>query len=304
MINNVIFFNHFHNGDIHVSREIVRKIINHVHQQNPNIKFSYSHSNSANLLNDIPNLSFDPIAVKNIKDAYSNLMTSNDTIYINTWYAQQQHKYMNQYGLTMDCLYAALDDSCKKIWNFSLSNISTDLSSFFPSIDYSKFEINDARLWLANHPEKKIFVANGLALSGQATNFSMIPIITQLAQKYPNKTFILTNKEGVINLSNVVYSSDIIKKTSMSDLNENSFISSHCDVIIGRSSGPSTFAMTQENLFKRNIKILYFTNIVPNPPNKFWADSIFRDHVNFSADIINTNESSPALVSNIIEQNI
>lgn len=304
MSNDIVFFNHFHNGDIHVSREIVKKIVNKVSQIAPGTKFSYGHSNPRNLLEDIPGLTFDSQAIPFLKDAHVNLLQDNGKLYINTWYAQQHYKYMNQYGLTMDCLYAALDDTCKQVWNFSLADISTDLSSFFPTIDYSKYEINSAKNWLANHPEKKIFVANGTALSGQAHNFNMMPIISSLAQQHPNKTFILSNNDGPLNYSNMVYSSSIINKSTPSDLNENSFLSSHCDIIIGRSSGASTFAMTQENLFQRKIQVLYFTNIVPVAPNKFWADSIFRDNINFSAEILNTNEADTNVIRQIIDSKL
>ena len=301
----VVFFNSYHNGDLHVSREIVRKIVDKVHQQDPNISFVYSHRNPSNLLLDISHLGFDPNAINSKRSDHDNLFSFGDTVLINTWYAQQNYKYMNKYGMTMDCLYLALDDTCKALWGFSLADLSADLSTFYPSIDYSKFEINSSKIWLSNHPEKKIYVANGHALSGQAINFQMTPIIIQLAKKHTDKTFILTNKETNDLLPpNIVYSSDIIKKQSLSDLNENSFISTYCDIIIGRSSGASTFAMTQQNLFQRNIKILYFTNIVPNPPNKFWADEIFRDKINFSADIICTNESNANNVYNIIDNNI
>lgn len=301
----IVFFNCYHNGDLHVSREIVNKIVQKVRQLDPNTSFIYSHRNSPNLLSDISNLGFDPNALNNKRSDHDNLLRIGDTVYINTWYAQQNYRYMSRYGLTMDCLYAALDDSCKSLWNFSLSDISTDFSTFFPYIDYSKFETNNAQAWLSQHPEKKIFVANGHALSGQATNFVMTPMIIQLARKHTNKTFILTNSETNDQLpGNVVYSSRIIRKQGMSDLNENSFISSHCDIIIGRSSGASTFAMTQENLFKRPTKILYFTNIVPISPNKFWASDMFREKINFSADIICTNESNHNNVYNIIDSNI
>ncbi len=302
----IVFFNCYHNGDLHVSREFINKIVQRVSQLSPGVNtFVYSHRNSSNLLADIPNLGFDYNALNDRKTDYDNLFRVGDSWYINTWYAQQHHKFMNKYGMTMDCLYAALDETCKTLWSFSLSEISTDMSSFFPKIDYSKFDTESCKSWLSQHSEKKIFVANGHALSGQAVNFAMTPIIIDLANKHQDKTFILTNREQNAALpSNVVYSSDIIGARTQSDLNENSFLSTHCDTIIGRSSGASTFAMVQENLFQRPTKILYFTNIVPNPPNKFWSDEIFRDKINFSADIICTNESSTEAVRNIIDTNI
>src|SRR5271166_551258 len=167
MSKRIIFFNHFHNGDLHVSRGLVRQIIDKVHQIDPNVQFAYSHPHSQSVLMDIPNLSFEPQAILALNNTHENLSVINGNTYINTWYGQQRWKYMNRYGLTMDCLYMALDDSCQSLWGFSLSEITKDLSTFFPLIDYSKYETKNITSWLSNHPEKKIFVANGLALSGQ-----------------------------------------------------------------------------------------------------------------------------------------
>lgn len=299
----VIFFNHFHNGDLHVSRGFVIKIINKVLELNPSSSFVYSHKNDPCLLSDIKHLSFDVNEV-NIVRQEDNLVKFDGGVYINTWYAQQEGKYTDKYGTTMDSLYAAFDDTCKELWKFSLSDISEDVSDFFPIIDYSKFEIEHSALWLSIHPEKKIFVANGHAKSGQATNFNMTNIIIKLSEKHLDTTFILSNKECDMVLPiNVIYSSDIIKKTSSSDLNENSFISSYCDVIIGRSSGASTYAITQDSLFRKPTKILYFSKM-HLPPEKFWVDALLKDKVNFSADILCTAEEDENNVLNIIETNI
>ena len=300
----IIFFNHFHNGDLHVSRGFIRLIINKVKQLDLNTEFTYSHRNSTDVLSDIPDLKFDPHPISTMNEAHSNLSIINNATCINTWYGQQQYKYMNRYGLTMDCLYSALDDSCKDIWGFSLSDLTADFSTFFPCIDYTKFGIESIKNWLSTHLQKKIFVANGHALSDQATNFEMTSLIIKLAQTHTDKIFILSNKEIDIQLpNNVIYSSSIINKQSF-DLNENSFLSTHCDVIIGRNSGASTFAMTQENLFQSKKKIILFTNIVPHPTNKFWADEIFKNKISYSADIVCTNEQDVEVIYNIINDKI
>src|ERR1700677_2769215 len=188
----IVFFNFFHNGDVHVSRGLVRQIMAKVNQIDPSISFVYAHRNPANLLLDISGLTFQPNLLNHIVSEHSNLTRYGDIVFFNTWYAQQHHKYMNRYGISFDTIYAAFNDSCKNLWNFSLSDISEDPSIFFPTIDYSKFEIGIASEWLKNNPGRKILVENGLAHSDQAHNFPMTPVIVRLAQKYPEITFILT----------------------------------------------------------------------------------------------------------------
>lgn len=303
-MNKIIFFNHFHNGDIHASRGFVRQIINKIRQINPNTLFFYSHKNSSNLLLDIDGLNFDPSLINNISNEHIGYQIINNDIYINTWYAQQHHKFMNMYGITIDCLYAIFDDTCNKIFGFSLSDISTEISSFFPIIDYSKFDIHNAQAWLYSHPEKKIFVETGLALSGQAINFALTPIITNLAQKHLNITFILSNQENIKLPNNVICAAEIIKKQFGSDLNELSFLSNYCDVIIGRASGPFTFTLTQNNLFQRKTKFLCFSNLVPVHQNKFWMSNLLGNKINYMAEFIVSNDSNLNRVSSIIEYNL
>ena len=301
----IVFFNYYHNGDVHVSRGLIRQIMDKVHQIDSDIEFAYAHRNNQILLADIPKLSFDNKGLDIVSDDHSNLKTINDTTYINTWYGQQNHKYMNMYGgINIDCIYAALDDSCKTLWNFSLQDISKDLSTFFPIIDYSKYQIENACHWINCHPETKIIVENGPALSGQAHNFDMTSIIVNLAKKHPDKLFILTAMVNGINLPNVFFSHQIINSNNQNDLNEVSYLSSHCNMIIGRASGVFSFTLTQENLFQRQIKYLCFSNLVPSQPNKFWLGDIFRDKVNYKSSILTTNESNINNVEAIIEENL
>ncbi len=301
----IVFFNYYHNGDIHVSRGFVRRIIEKVHQLDPSVAFFYTHKNSPELLKDIPGLQFDPQAIYQIGNDHANLINTGETVYINTWYAQQHFRYMNRYGITIDSLYAALDDTCKNLWGFSLSDISTNPQLFFPVIDYSAFNIQRAQDWLYSHPEKKIFVENAHAYSDQSVNFDLTTAIFELAQKHTDKIFILSNQFSVNQLpANVCYSREIIQSTAQTDLNENSFLSTHCDVIVGRASGPFTFSLTQENLFVRHPKFICFTNLVPVAPNKFWVNELLRDKVNYSAQFIVENVSNAERAKYLIDTNI
>jgi hypothetical protein len=303
---NIVFFNHFHNGDLHISREFIRKIIDKVLSIDNSVKFSYAHSNDPCLLSDILNLNY--IDLKSLRlNQFENLNRVGDTVFINTWYAQQKHKYMNIHGMTLDCLYEAFNDTCKSLWGFSLDDISSDPSSFIPTIDYSKFEIQKSQNWLNNNPQKKIFVSNGLALSGQAENFLLTPIINELAKQYPQITFILSNKEncGTKLSSNVIYSTNIIGKSG-SDLNENSFITTYCDVIIGRASGVFSYAWTQQNLLQRNIKFVCFCGpgVVIRNDNQFWTSHLLTNKIKYSAEFIVSHETNGNIVKNIIEKSL
>lgn len=304
MYKNVIFFNPFHNGDIHVSRTIVSQIINKMKKDYPETNFFYSHPNSSELLLDIKDLKYDHDKHKDIENIRLSKKIIGDTVYISTWYGQQNGSQGNKFGCTFDCIYTLMNYNCKDIFKFSLSDISKNPVDFFPTIDYSYFLIEKARSWLDSHTEKKIFVANGLALSGQAINFSMTPIIKELSQKHKDKVFILSNYESEINEPNVFYSKDIIDKIGGSDLNENAYLTENCDVLVGRGSGVSTFALTKNNMFNRNFKMLFFCGLIPPKKGKFFLERIFNSILNYSCDVEVSNESDYYNVLNMIDSKI
>lgn len=273
---------------------------------NPAITFSFAHVNDPCLLSDIPNLGYENLRNLGLNQ-FENLNNRNGTIYFNTWYAQQNWKYMNIYGMTLDCLYAAFNDSCKNLLGFTLDQISNEPSSFIPTIDYSKFPIQNAAHWIHQNPHKKIFISNGHALSGQATNFPMAPVIVDLAQAHKEKIFILSNQEGNLALPpNVIYSKDIIQKPTGSDLNENSFITTYCDVIVGRASGVFSYAWTQQNMLQRNVKFVCFCGpgVVIRGDHQFWTDSLLSGKIPYSAQYIVNHSTDPGEFRRTIESNL
>lgn len=294
----LVFYNHFNNGDIHVSREFVRQIMSRI--TTPQIDFVYSHKHSPGLIVDIPDLRADSTFLS-VVGAGPKSTTIGETLFLNTWYASEEYKYMNCFGLTFDCLYFLFDDICKKHFGFCLNDLSKDPKVFFPSINYVEYHITPAFSWLLSHTSRKVFISNGPALSGQASNFSMTQIIKILATNYTDTIFIVSHKDSALPaIDNIVYSSDIIQKSG-SDLNENGYLSTFCDVIIGRASGPFTFAFTRENIFDRKPIFLCFSNLEPKEENKFWLGDYFKDKVEYSAKIIVSNESDENRVLNIIE---
>jgi hypothetical protein len=304
MYKNIVFYNHFHNGDIHLSREFVRKLSEVFRQKLPGVNISYSHKNNASLLADIPNLGYNQVPLN--WHEHEGVMIRGDTILINTWYAQRRFLYMNRYGITFDCLYLIFDDVCKTHFGFSLSEIESDPTKWFPAIDFSKFEIANAKQRLDACQEPMVLVSNGHALSGQAENFPMLPAICNLANKYQGIVFILTNHEPNFNPSqhsNIFYSSDIIKKNGF-DLNENAFVSTYCDVIIGRASGAYSFSFIQQNLFQKPKTFICFSNLVPSKENTFWLSEVFRDKVQYTSKIVVVNESRTDAAEKLIERNL
>lgn len=302
----VVFFNFYHNGDLHASRGLVRATMKKLGSEHT---FSYWHRNDPSLLLDIEGLQHATLIGndrftglnEHSNNIRSGIPNETETVYINTWYNNQHGKYMNRYGITFDSLYASFDDSCKQLFGFSLNDISSDVRDFFPTIDYSKFDIGATQEWLRSNPGTKILIENGNALSNQSYNFDFTPIIADLAKKYPDKLFILSKREN-IQLRNVFYTGDITRKNGC-DLNEISYLGTFCDTIIGKASGVFTFTLTRQNLFERDVKYICLTNLVTSS-GKYWIGDQLKNRVSYKSKFVVANEFDRNRVYSLIDREI
>jgi hypothetical protein len=87
-------------------------------------------------------------------------------------------------------------------------------------------------------------------MSGQAPAVDFDAITLSLADTFPQITFLLTNPGTIkIQKNNVFYCDEIINSPiKINDLNEISYISTRCKLIVGRSSGPYSFSITEKNV--------------------------------------------------------
>ncbi len=240
----IIFFNHYHNGDIHYSREFIKDIIRKTSAD----EYCYYHINKSNLLKDIDVAYGDP---QNI-DRQKQIIEVSDNIFINTWIGQCGAKY-----ITKDCSIYSNYNMYKDIFNFLNIEIE-ELEYYLPSINYDKLDTINIEDFLSKNKNKKILICNGSVLSGQCPNFSFDQIIFDLSLDFPNIDFILTNK---INISNFnIFFTDNIINIPLSDLNEISYLSTKCDIIVGRASGPHAFTHIKENYNNINKTYISFAD--------------------------------------------
>jgi hypothetical protein len=145
---------------------------------------------------------------------------------------------------------------------------------YLPSIDYSKFETKNIDDYIsANGDAKKILICNGPVKSGQSFNPNMKEQLEEVADKHPNVHFICTQKFETSKL-NILFTDHIIADTEGSDkrapwedrqdnicdMHEISYLSTLCDAIVGKNSGPFVFCETKENYMNPAKKFLSFNS--------------------------------------------
>ena len=250
---NIIFYNPCRNGDIHVSRGYVIDMINKL----PDHKFFYAqnpiYTSKDFLLKDILKLEL-YTGVYNFNDNPS-ITIDNDNIYINTWYGQDSFKYF-ELSKSDDCSFYILHEIFRNVYKYFNLEIDT-FDKYLPKINFEnlKLDMIDVFLEKMNLFDKKILLCTNPVHSGQSQNFDFNPIINLIASEYPNYAFITT--ADIQTSKNIFKMKDIIDVNC--DLNEISYLSKFCDVIIGRSSGAYTFSLIDDNINNINKKFVCFT---------------------------------------------
>ena len=278
----IYFYNTFHNGDVHYSRSFVRDIM----KKMPNNDYCYLHNNNPKILKDIQNLkhdkAFSSFVNWNLISAYPisyyDQVIKNSDIYINTWVGQQD--WLTKSGLNRNrdrhyCSLYSLYELYQDIFN-TLDIPIEKIDYYLPEIDFNFVEKNNIDEFISNSKyDLKVMINNNIPLTIRIA-LDTDSVVEKLSEKYPNDLFFLTMKTN-INKENVAYTSDIIKLDC--DMNENSYLSTKCDIIVGRPSGSYCFTMVKENFIKNKQFITISDNIYDNWYFESDADlTLLTDH--------------------------
>jgi hypothetical protein len=262
--NTIIFRNYFNNGDLHV----VRSFIKYVKDLNEyNLKLNHPQS-----IKTLADLNIPLYWGKNQKyKTFDNRGYNIDygCLIINTQYLAFNGEYFRKYSATIQTLWCIFDRIFKEVFKI---DIPTNLELFIPKINYHypQYETTNIDKMLHNSYDKRILICNNDFGSAQAINFNFDDVIKFLSNTYKNYGFYITNNTNVKN-DNVYYVGDYVKEHN---LNEISYLSTKCDILIGRNSGPHTFCYVKENLLNPIKKFVSFSapsGLYGSDPEK-WLD--------------------------------
>ena len=233
-------FNNYHNGDIFYSRLITQNL-------KDLFDIEYYHSTPLSQFEDFKNIKEFNISTPRF---YENTSMSFDT-----WVGQNNAEFLRG---TLCSFYTG-----KKI----LINIFNQLGltipkdeDLLPYVIYDNLKhIDSVKNKLSNYDNflSKILISNNDVQSGQSVNFDFDPIINVLSDMFPNHLFLITNPTSIIK-NNVVQIKDITGNDF--DLLYISYISTKCDIIVGRASGPYCYCHVKENLMNENKTFISLTH--------------------------------------------
>jgi len=277
----LVFYNHFGAGDIFESREFVKDWMKIV----PAEKYFYAHGKHPKILKDIPELEFTPVTeeMNGMKDV--TFSANNEDLFVNTWIGRDGRFVLPGIGCVVEKLYEMHNDM---LYRYGFGQLPRQILEYVPTIDYSYYKTDTINDFITKYSGGMVLISNGNVQSSQANNFDMTPSILAICDMFPHNTFIVTQPITETK-PNLFLSTDIIKSEEPFDLNEVSYLSLFCNVIIGRNSGPHVFAQVLPNWMSSTSKrILSFTytNIAATfvleqkvKMRKFWSPAITPEEV-------------------------
>lgn len=292
-IKNIVFFNHWRNGDCFINRNYVKEIINHF----SNVNFYYAHNNHNSIIEDINCTqikisSIPPQIHFRIRMAYN----PDGTLYINTWIgAYEGELFHTPQHANFIILY--------KAWKFVFDNIgikiNNDFAHYHPTVDYSVFDLTEADNYIndiKNKSYKKlVLISNGKQQSEQSDMGNMENVIRNIATEFADHEFLVCDNVNV-NLPNVTYVNDMFNG-SVGNLNQISYLSTFADIIIGKNSGPFSYSHVRENMNNYKKTFLCFSKDIASTlmgDGKYYANALFSNTID---DTIATNITRNVIIN-------
>lgn len=256
-MNTIKLYNNAHYGDIFISRHIITNLTKN------GFNINYEHLCNKGILDDIENCSE--------SSAYDNIIDVFDT-----WIGQDTDKII--------CSYENHRLLAEKILNkYNITNLTDE--DFLPEIFFNNIknkEIID--VWLNTiNATKLVLISNGRVMSGQSLNFSFDNIIDILSNEYRDIHFIMTNPTNLTK-KNVTYIGGITN--IIPDLLLIAYLSTFCDVIIGRCSGPYVYCKNKKNLMDENKTFISFSYregegiwYSKSKAKQIWQPNMYNDEI-------------------------
>lgn len=278
MNNAIVFFNHFHRGDLFTSKEFVRQIMEELSPLG--INFDYWHYNHPKILFDV----FRPITDLNYQMHQAlGALDKNVPIYgapdkglliINTWVGAYPDIFHEEQGVNMRSLYRIWEHIFKEVKKFldlpaHVLNMHS-IDDYVPRINWDQGGIPVlADISLLESPS--VLFCNGEPMSNQSFRGNMKDIIEEMALKYSHVVFYCTEDINS-NLENIHYTDHAIVNGKEEQenppfwtnghkhclLNEIAWLGMQGDLIIGKNSGPFVFCENRDAYDKEDLSFISF----------------------------------------------
>jgi len=184
-----------------------------------------------------------------------------DALYINTWVGCNWDIFCKYGGINMNTLYEQWGEIVEQINEVFETSIKLhkEKEQYLPRISYNALNTAGIDNYInSTIGIKKVLLCNNVPQSNQSFNSEMKEYILPFAEMYPDTQFICTNQFDTDSNKNILFTNDIIGPVQDGDLQEISYLSTYCDVIVGKNSGPYVFCETYDNYMDNKKTFLSF----------------------------------------------
>lgn len=278
-VKGLCFINHYRNGDCFINKQYVRQLIEKIKP----FETYYAHNNHESVTGDLNviKISIEELPMKftdTFRIAYDARLSN---LFINTWVGTAVPKHFN-WGEHPN--FVVLHAIWKDIFN-DLTEICPDLTldgnyyDNLPVLDFSKYDLKRADNWINNHIERDfVLICNGKHQSDQSSMGDMANIISNLSTTYRHVNFVVCDKLDIRN-DNIFYTDDIFDGP-VGNLPQISYLSHHAKLIVGKNSGPFSFAHTYSNNSNPKQTFICFSKVMEHclaGDGKYYAEHLFSD---------------------------
>jgi hypothetical protein len=257
----VTFINWHQYGDLYHLRGMLSWIVRHLQETDIECNFLHNCDNLPQLVDGVSFSHFRPH--HNREEIFSHTYTGVRGVHeliINTWIAS----YPNFCG-TFDCINATTLHE-QAIYIINIINFTYGINIPHPEVvdiipttptNLPNISAVGELLKLTKKYKKRVLLCNGPVHSSQTPQFSIAEKIKTVVNEHKDCAFIYTEKDPAIQLDNEFVIDDIIPRNN---LNEIIYISTFCDVLVSRMSGPGCAICTRENFFNQDVSFICLTD--------------------------------------------
>lgn len=259
-VKSVVFFNHWHNGDMFLAKAYMVRLINKFKEHGVT-EFYFAHNKSPKLLCDIgtKHVSVHEIPVN---ETHRVIFDEKQNLYINTWVGAhfgffgktQEHSSLTSINAVWVSIYHMVQD----MTGVSVLNHREPMNPIngIPTTNWSFFDNTKADAFVSGKPNIALF-CNGPCASAQNRNSGIeyMEMIVQInAARNPHYAFVCTQRFDLrMNPNkNIFFTDDIFAGVQDGDINEIAYLSKFCKLIVGKNSGPYMYCHTKDNVFRED----------------------------------------------------
>lgn len=253
----ICFYNHWHNGDVFSGKGFMQDII----RQLPDFEFKHAQLNSLKSMRDLACEHIHTDQLPPEVTAHMRYIDIGGTFYINTWVGAygnavippgEQHANWPSLLTMWTHIMSVIQQALAPQLQLPGDQGEVDIARYIPSTNWAAYNIGPAMDFLSQH-NRVALICNGLVRSTQSNLGLMEDVLEQLCHDFPDISFVCTSRcNNNKNAPNLFFTDDIFANVVDGDINEIAYLSTRCELIVGKNSGPFMFTHLQENVFDPN----------------------------------------------------